>query len=93
MSFTVERGSEFSWIKDEVRGGLLPALSFGPFTVGDCDAIEEGPLLDDVWRLDFPRQDLPDVELRDYYPFGAPTSNELSLNERRYWADWLPRVD
>ena len=92
MSFTVERGSEFSWIKDEVRGGLLPALSFGPFTVGDCDAIEKGSLLD-VWRLDFPRQDLPDVELRDYYPFGAPTSNELSLNERRYWADWLLRVD
>lgn len=92
-SFTVEHNSVWSWVKDEVRDGQLPALSFGPFVEGNCTTVEEGSFLDDTWRLDFQRQALPDVELRDYYPFSAPTANEIGIHGRKYWVDWLPRLE
>lgn len=93
VSFAVDRGSDFSWMKEELRNGHLPSFSFGPFAEGDCSVIKEDLSLGDVRRAEFERYELPEVELRDYYPFGAPTANEFSLNERRYWSDWLPRVD
>jgi hypothetical protein len=90
VSLTVERNSVWSWVKDEVRDGRLPALSFGPFVEGSCTTAGEGSLLDETWRFDFQPQNLPDVELRDYYPFGAPTANKIGVYGRRYWKDWLP---
>ena len=93
VSFPVERNSVWSWVKDEVRDGRLPALSFGPFVEGRCTTAGEGSLLDETWRSDFQPQDLRDVELRDYYPFGVPTANEIGVYGRRYWTDWLPRLE
>ena len=93
VSLPVERNSDWSWVKDEVRNGRLPALSFGPFAEGHCTSAGEGSLLDEIWRFDFQPQNLPDVELRDYYPFGAPTANKIGVYGRRYWKDWLPRLE
>ena len=93
LSLVVERNSALSWVKGEVQDGRLPALSFGPFAEASCGAIGDESLLYDTWRFDFQPQDLPDVELRDYYPFGSPTINEIGLSGRRYWKDWLPRPD
>ena len=80
-------------MKDEVRSGRLPALSFGPFAEGSCSTAEQGLPLDKTWRFDFQPQNLPDVELRDYYPFGVPTASEVLVNGRNYWTDWLPRLE
>lgn len=93
VSLPVERNSDWSWVKDEVRNGRLPALSFGPFVEGSCATAGEESLLDKTWRFDFQPQNLPDVELRDYYPFGVPTASEVLVNGRKYWKDWLPRSD
>ena len=93
VSLPVERNSDWSWVKDEVRNGRLPTLSFGPFAEGHCTSAGEGSLLDEIWRFDFQPQNLPDVELRDYYPFGVPTSSEVLVNGRKYWKDWLPRLE
>ena len=93
VSFSVERNSVWSWVKDEVRDGRLPALSFGPFGEEPCTTAGEGWLLDEIWRFDFQPQNLPDVELRDYYPFGVPTASEVLVNGRKYWTDWLPRSE
>jgi hypothetical protein len=93
VSLPVERNSVWSWVKDEVRSGRLPALSFGPFAKGSCSTAEEGLPLDETWRFDFQPQNLPDVELRDYYPFGVPTASEVLVNGRNYWTDWLPRLE
>jgi hypothetical protein len=93
VSFAADRGSDYSWMKEELRNGQLPALSFGPFVKGDCSVVQTDLPESEIWRLDFTRQELPPVELRDYYPFGAPTASEFSLNKRRYWTDWLPRVN
>jgi hypothetical protein len=93
VSLPVERNSVWSWVKDEVRSGRLPALSFGPFAEGSCSTAEEGLPLDETWRFDFQPQNLPDVELRDYYPFGVPTASEIGVHGRRYWKDWLPRLE
>jgi hypothetical protein len=92
VSLATERNSAWSWVKDEVKNGQLPALSFGPFAEGHCTAAAEGSLFEDTWRLEFQPQALGDVEMRDYYPFSAPTTNEIGLFGRRYWADWLPRL-
>jgi hypothetical protein len=93
VSFKTDRGSDYSWMKGELRSGQLPALSFGPFTKGECSVVHVDLPEREIWRFDFQQQELPPVELRDYYPFGAPTASEISLNERRYWTDWLPRVN
>ena len=93
VSFPVGRNSAWSWVRDEMRDGRLPALSFGPFVEGRCTTAGEGSLPDETWRFDFQPQDLPDVELRDYYPFGVPTAGEVVVNGRSYWKDWLPRLE
>ena len=93
VSLPVERNSVWSWVKDEVRSERLPALSFGPFAEGSCSTAEQGLPLDETWRFDFQPQNLPDVELRDYYPFGVPTASEVLVNGRNYWTDWLPRLE
>jgi len=27
------------------------------------------------------------------HPFGVPTANEIGVYGRRYWTDWLPRLE
>lgn len=87
----VGEGSGNEWVAEAVRRGLLPALRLGGVANGDC------PPLDRLtaaapWEIRFEEQKLPGVELRDYYPFGAPTALEVGLNGRKYWSDWLPRT-
>ena len=93
VTLPVERNSVWSWVKDEVRDGRMPALSFGPFVEGSCTTAGEGSVVDETWRYDFRPYDLPDVELRDYYPFGVPTASDVVVNGRRYWKDLLPRLE
>ena len=71
----------------------MPAEDAAGFADEGLVEAAEGSLLDEIWRFDFQPQNLPDVELRDYYPFGVPTANEIGVYGRRYWTDWLPRLE
>jgi hypothetical protein len=84
--------SSLAWVIAEIKAGSFPSLSLGDFTAHpDCASIKADPTGAERWRIDFPRTDLPQVERQDFYPFGAPTAQEIGVNGRRYWSRWLPR--
>ena len=78
-------------VRRSVAKGLFPRLSLGEFALGNCTNTAPGQTLSERWRVDFGAQVLSDPELRDYYPFGAPTSFEGGIHGRGYWSDWLPQ--
>ena len=87
------RGAPTAWVRKSLQKGSLPGLSLGPFAFGDCEPETGGTgFTDPVW-IEFGASDLPVSELHDYYPFGPPTGQEISVNGRKYWSNWLPREE
>jgi hypothetical protein len=89
----MEKGSVTRWVKDSIESGLFPQLSLGGFAFSECQPDGSlGPVFSQ-WRVEFEADTLKEPELRDYYPFGAPTGQTIGLNGRRYWSDWVPRAN
>lgn len=93
LSLAAGGGEDTTWVAEAVRTGTLPGISLGPFAFGGCGLFERPAPLPGTWRFHFSPTQLPEAEPRDYYPFGAPTTQEVSVSGRRYWSGWLPRVD
>lgn len=93
IALSAEKGQPGAWVRDAVASGEFPQMSLGDFAFGDCKGADPLSELSGRWRVDFEASGIPEAELGDYYPFGAPTGGPIGLNGRPYWLDWLPRAN
>ena len=88
FSIPIKNNDDNQWVKNSIMMNEISSIDLSNFSFSECGLSKTN----ENWNYKFTSIPLINLEKRDYYPFGTPTFNEIGLNGRKYWADWIART-